>query len=210
MTTDRVRLVAIVPAAGASRRMGQPKLLLPLGGRTVVARLIRAMDHPDVADVLVVIRPDDEALATEVRAHGGVVVRPDVAPADMKASVRLGVADMVWKYAADDVAGWLLIPADHPVVDGELVGRVIDHWQTTRSKVLVPTCGGRRGHPTLFSRQVADVLDMIPDDSGLNWLVAELDDEVEEIELGREELLLDLDTPEQYDAVRRRFEESGG
>ena len=53
------RLVVIVPAAGHSRRMGQPKLLLPLGDRPVIARLVEAFDHPSVLDVLVVIRPDD-------------------------------------------------------------------------------------------------------------------------------------------------------
>ena len=68
------RLVVIVPAAGHSRRMGQPKLLLPLGDRPVIARLVEAFDHPSVLDVLVVIRPDDAVLAEAAAAAGAVVV----------------------------------------------------------------------------------------------------------------------------------------
>ena len=53
------RLFAIIPAAGLSRRMGEPKLLLNLAGQTVIARLLNALDHPRMTSRSVVVRQSD-------------------------------------------------------------------------------------------------------------------------------------------------------
>lgn len=201
------RLVVIVPAAGHSRRMGQPKLLLPLGDRPVIARLVEAFDHPSVLDVLVVVRPDDTVLAEAAAAAGAVVVRAPEPPPDMKASVGWGIDEMRKRWGAGEIDGWMLVPADHPVLDADLVGRVAEAWSVNRPPVLVPTHDGRRGHPTVFGVELASEVASIPDDSGLNWLVARCGEAVEEVELDRPEVLLDLDTPEQYEALRRRMDE---
>ena len=205
-----VRLVVIVPAAGHSRRMGQPKLLLPLGDRPVIARLVEAFDHPSVLDVLVVVRPDDTVLAEAAAAAGAVVVRAPEPPPDMKASVGWGIDEMRKRWGAGEIDGWMLVPADHPVLDADLVGRVAEAWSVNRPPVLVPTHDGRRGHPTVFGVELASEVASIPDDSGLNWLVAQCGEAVEEVELDRPEVLLDLDTPEQYEALRRRMDEQEG
>ena len=210
MSESPNRLVAIVPAAGHSRRMGRPKLLLPLGGRPVIARLVEALDHPLVLGVLVVIRPDDGELAEAAESAGAVVVRPPEAPPDMKASVVYGLGEMRRRWPGEEVGGWMLVPGDHPVLDAGLVGEVAEAWLSTRPPVLVPTSGGRRGHPTVFDIGVAREVSSIPSDAGLNHLVAGYGERVEEIELGRPELLWDLDTPEQYAELCRRFSDGEG
>ncbi|MFP6701132.1 MAG: nucleotidyltransferase family protein [Planctomycetaceae bacterium] len=205
MSESGNRLVVIVPAAGHSRRMGCPKLLLPLGDRPVIARLVEAFAGSSVLGVLVVVRADDDELAGVAESSGAIVVRPAEPPADMKASVALGLEEMRRRWPGDDVDGWMLVPGDHPVLDSVLIERVITAWSSTRPPVLVPTSGGRRGHPTVFARRVADELSSIPSGAGLNHLVAGYGDQVEEVELGRSEVLLDLDTPEQYAELCRRF-----
>ena len=91
------------------------------------------------------------------------------------------------------------------MLDARLVGQVAERWSESRPPVLVPTCDGRRGHPTVFASRLADEVASIPPDDGLNPLVANYGDQVEEIELGRPEVLWDLDTPEQYEALCRRL-----
>ena len=61
----------------------------------------------------------------------------------------------------------------------------------------------------MFGVELAEEVASIPDETGLNWLVARYGDAVEEVELGRPEVLMDLDTPEQYEALRRRMAEGG-
>ena len=205
MSESRNRLVAIVPAAGHSRRMGRPKLLLPLGGRPVIARLVQALDHPSVLDVLVVIRADDSELAAAAKSAGAVVVCRDEDPPDMKASVVYGLDEMQRRWPGEEVGGWMLVPGDHPVLDAGLVGEVAEAWLATRPAVLVPTSDGRRGHPTVFDVELAQQVSSLPPDAGLNHLVAGYGERVEEFELGRPEVLWDLDTPEQYAELCRRF-----
>ena len=159
--------------------------------------------------VLVVIRPDDGELAEAAESAGAVVVRPPEAPPDMKASVGWGILEMRRRWPGEQVDGWMLVPGDHPVLDAGLVGRLAEAWSASRPPVLVPTCAGRRGHPTVFASHVADEVSSIPADGGLNRLVAGYGDQVQELELGRPEVLWDLDTPEQYDALGRRFAGGG-
>ena len=149
------RLVVIVPAAGHSRRMGQPKLLLPLGARRVIARLVEAFDHPSVLDVLVVIRPDDAVLAEAAAAAGAVVVRAPESPPDMKASVGWGIDEMRKRWGAGEIDGWMLVPADHPVLDADLLGRVAEAWSVNRPPVLVPTHDGRRWNKYVYRQDLA-------------------------------------------------------
>ena len=104
----------------------------------------------------------------------------------------------------------MLVPGDHPVLDADLVGEVAEAWLATRPAVLVPTSGGRRGHPTVFDVELAQQVSSIPPDAGLNHLVAGYGERVEEFELGRPEVLWDLDTPEQYAELCRRFSANEG
>ena len=90
-----------------------------------------------------------------------------------------------------------------------MVESVARAWAVSRPAVLVPTHEGRRGHPTIFARRLATELPTIPENHGLNWLVALHKDEVEELELGRPEVLVDLDTPEDYRELCRRFTTPG-
>ncbi|MBM81350.1 MAG: hypothetical protein CMJ78_12275 [Planctomycetaceae bacterium] len=81
------RLFAVIPAAGLSRRMGQPKLLLPLGESTVITRLLETLRVPEVTDIVIVMRRGDQDLFNEVQESGATIVQPDVDPPDMRDSV---------------------------------------------------------------------------------------------------------------------------
>lgn len=188
--------------------MGQPKLLLPLEGRPVIEWLVEALQHPAIVEVVVVVRPDDDLLAEAAEATGARVVRPSEAPPDMKASVSWGLQDVSARDVATGLDGWLLIPADHPLLDVDILDGLVTAWGDEDEDVLVPTCGGRRGHPTLFAWRLAAEVSGIPADAGLNWLVARQASRVRELELGREEVLWDMDTPDDFAALQRRLDQS--
>ncbi|MFT5328319.1 MAG: molybdenum cofactor cytidylyltransferase, partial [Planctomycetaceae bacterium] len=83
-------LFAIVPAAGLSRRMGQPKLVMDLGGKTVIERLLTTLSHPAVTETVVVFRRGDDDLANAINSADSVNVQnvqPEIDPPDMRTSV---------------------------------------------------------------------------------------------------------------------------
>jgi molybdenum cofactor cytidylyltransferase len=185
--------------------MGQPKLMLPLGEKPVIRRLLDVLDCPEVIERIVVVRQDDEALAAEVKAAGATVVAPETPPPDMRISVEQALDAIRARHAPAAEDGWLLIPADHPVLDADVLAGLIAAWNCSDAPILLPRCNGRRGHPTFFRWSLADEVAEIPRDKGLNELVRWHEAAVSEVEVDDTSVLLDLDTPADYEALRTRF-----
>lgn len=200
------RLFAVVPAAGRSRRMGRPKLSLPLGERTVLQRLLDALAAPEIVERVVVVRGDDDPLAAAASAAGAHVVRPAKAPPEMRDSVEHALRAIQERHAPDQGDGWILVPADHPVLEPTAVRSMIEIWKTELPEILVPTCGGRRGHPTIFRWELSADVFALPADCGLNRLMKDRAAGVREWPVERPSILIDLDTPEDYERIRREFE----
>lgn len=185
--------------------MGQPKLLLPLGGKTVLTRLLDTLDHPEIACRAVVVRQDDEDLRSEVENAGAWAIQPEEDPPEMRESVELALAAIAEKFSPRPEDGWLLVPADHPVLSSSVIDRLISTWQTTSTEVLVPSWQGRRGHPTIFSWELAGEVPLIPPDCGLNWLVRSAGISLQEVSIEDPAIFTDLDTPADYEALKRTF-----
>lgn len=200
------RLFAVIPAAGLSRRMGCPKLLLNLGGKSVMERLLQALNHPRITARLVVVRGSDLPLQEEVLRWRGSLVIPPIDPPDMRSSVAAAIDEIDRQYAPVDDDGWLLVPADHPVLDRQLIETVLEHWIAKPSRILVPRCGQRRGHPTLFDWGLAREVARIPADRGLNWLLREYARDVTELSVQSTAAITDLDTPEDFERLQRQWE----
>lgn len=65
MNSVDTKVVAIVPAAGIGSRMGAdiPKQYLPLNGQTILAHTLDCLlSHPQIAQVIVALNPDDQFL----------------------------------------------------------------------------------------------------------------------------------------------------
>ncbi|AMV39544.1 NTP transferase domain-containing protein [Planctomyces sp. SH-PL62] len=199
-------IAAIVPAAGASLRMGRPKLLLEFGGRPLIARVVEALLAAGAQPVVVVAPPEDApegpAIIQAAVDAGADVIVPESRPATMRESVELAVVELGW--SEDPPAGFLLTPADSPRLDASLVGRLIAAWRERPDRIVAPTFDGRRGHPIILPWRLAlEIADLSPDE-GVNALVAEYASEVDEIAFESDAILVDLDTPEDL----RRLEDS--
>jgi len=203
---EPLRLFAVVPAAGQSRRMGRPKLLLPLGPSTVIAQMLSALARPEIAATLVVVRPDDEPLRAAVAGCGATPLQPNVPPPEMRQSVEHALRHIEAQFhpRADD--GWLLAPADHPLLDPEVITRMIMEWRRCPRRIVVPIYRGRRGHPTLFPFRLAAEVFNLPADQGLNSLLKVHAAEIIQIDTASPAVVADLDTPEDYVRLLARID----
>jgi molybdenum cofactor cytidylyltransferase len=198
---------ALIPAAGRSRRMGAPKLLLNFGGQTVLARLLAALETAGVGSRFVVVHPEDTEIRAEVERHRGTAIVADVPPRDMRASSAYGLAFLKKRFNAGGEipspdAPWLLVPADHPVLSPEVIVTLLHAAGAHAGQIIIPTCRGRSGHPTVFAWKHALEVDQIPADSGLNWLVQRHTADVIHVPVEDEGVLLDLDTPDDYERLK--------
>lgn len=192
------RLFALIPAAGRSRRMGTSKLLLPWQGTTVIEHLIGTLTRPDIAVVAIIIRPDDHVLRESVQRTSAVAIIPDHEPPEMRDSIEIGLRAIRQRFAPADDDGWLLIPADHPLLEPEVLDGLLSRWSPGDCEALLPTLGAKRGHPTLMKWSLAARLEQLPRDIGVNTLLRSSPCLVTEWPTDRESVLADLDTPEDY------------
>jgi len=178
--------------------MGRPKLLLPLGASTVIAQMLSALRHPEIAATIVVVRPDDEPLRAAVAGCGATPLQPSMPPPEMRQSVEHALRHIEARFRprADD--GWLLAPADHPLLAPQVITRMITEWRRSPRMIVVPVYRGRRGHPSLFPFRLAAEVFNLPADQGLNSLLKVHATEIVQIDTDSPAVAADLDTPEDY------------
>lgn len=200
------RLFVVIPAAGHSRRMGVPKLLLELGGRPVIVHLLESLiSSASVTQITIVVRAEDKNLLrvlqdlSEARLQ---VIVPDVDPAEMRQSVELALSSLRAHQKPEPEDAWALIPADHPLLSPETFEQLTNRWQVCKAPILIPTVKGEGGHPTFFRWPLADEVSNLPAGLGLNALVGTDSSRVERVEIDAEELVFDLDSPEDYERAK--------
>ncbi|MFO0952291.1 MAG: nucleotidyltransferase family protein [Isosphaeraceae bacterium] len=201
-----VSVVAVVPAAGESRRMGRPKLTLPIDGTPVITRLLRALIDGGVEWTVVVGPPEDSPGWLEFVQAAGVdrsilTVSPPARPPDMRSSVALGVSVLARQGGPYDFV--ILAPADSPGITASLVRSVISAAVERPGKIVVPTVAGKRGHPVALPWSVAMEVLTLPDGLGVNSLLARHASLVCELPVDEPGAVVDLDTPEDYERWSR-------
>ncbi|MHC4712419.1 MAG: nucleotidyltransferase family protein [Planctomycetota bacterium] len=194
---------AIVLAGGRSRRMGTQKLLLPYGGMTVVARVVDQLTASGVDSVLVVVNAQGAAVAEEALRHGAAVVTNPEDEAPMLSSVRCGLR------ALGPCEAVLVALGDQPSITSGLVDSMIAALSEAGKGIVVPTYGGKRGHPLLFSAKYTDEILSLYDETGLRGLLDAHPDDVFEMAASTDAVLSDMDCPEDYRREIERLDEGG-
>ena len=192
---------AVVPAAGRSRRMRREKILLPFGGSTMLGTILSKLSQVGVARTVVVLRADLEEGHRIGRAAGAeIVINPDP-DGEMLASIRLGVEAL-----QGTVDAFFVWPADHPAVSTATLRELAR--LAARDIAVLPVHAGRRGHPAILGAGLVSAIARIRSGSGLRQLWRDCADRLRELEVSDPGVLENLDDPEVYERVRRRFEES--
>lgn len=194
-----MRTYGLIPAAGKSRRMGRAKLTLPLGNATVIERVLQAMRSAGVVETLVVVAPDADELAERASTFGAHVLRLDEDTPDMRATCQHGLAWIEERHRPSAGDGWLLLPADHPTVRPDVVRGILA--AAGAKSIVVPIHQNRRGHPTWLSWSHVAAIRAMPAEQGLNAFIRAHAAETFELAWPSDEILRDLDTPEDYERL---------
>ena len=195
---------AILLAAGASTRMGQPKagLRLPPSGLTFAAAAVEALRASGVDGVTVVAGAHPEAVSAAVEGLPNVrVVVHDGWAAGQLSSLRAGLAAV----DGPDVESLLVALVDCPLVQPATVRLLIETWRRTRAPIVRPAIGARHGHPVIFDRVTFDDLRAAPLEVGAKAVITRWRDAIENVAVDDAGVLADIDTPADYEAfVRER------
>lgn len=202
----RERLVGILLAAGASQRMGTPKPLLPFGDRTTLEQCLFHLQEGSIKRVVVVLgcarNQIEELLAPLFQEKGIQVAFNERYREGMLSSVQCGIR------AAEALRpdGYLVSLVDQPFVTATTIRAVVDAFCSTEKRIVVPTFEGQRGHPICLDASLRDaILSLDIEGGGLRTLIRRLEEETLLVPLSSDEILRDMDTPEDYHRELERW-----
>jgi len=194
---------AIILAAGQSRRMGRPKLLLPWGSTTVLEHVIAVFANAGIEDTLIVTGGAQEQMQEIIlKCSENYPVRSiyneDYENGEMLSSIQCGLRDLTEKAFGAAMIGL----GDQPQVQESSVRAVRDAFLQTGNHLVVPSFQMRRGHPWLVARPLWDqILEMGVPQTPRDFLNTH-DKNIHYVDTESASVLEDLDTPEKYRASR--------
>lgn len=180
--------------------MGSPKALLTLEGETFLGRLVAAFRDGGCDPVVVVTGPeverDSERIAGEARMLGvRLAVNPDRGSEQIE-SLRTAIRAL-----PPELEAIVASPVDSPGATAEVV-RALVAAARRGAPIALPVHAGRRGHPVLFAREVFPDLLHGDLEAGARTVIRRYEARLAEVEVGEADILLDVDTPDDYDRLQ--------
>ena len=184
-----MNVVAILLAAGSAKRFGSDKLLHALPHDVPIA--IQAARHLRAVfddNVLVVVRPGAEKLASMFRAEGCKVVVCEQADQGMGASLACAAR------AAAAAEGFLVALGDMPFIRASTIAAVRDTL-AGGALLAAPYFRARRGHPVAIAGSLRAELEGMQGDEGAKQLLQRHADRLVKVPVGDPGVIRDIDTP---------------
>jgi molybdenum cofactor cytidylyltransferase len=196
-------LAGIVLAAGESRRMGTPKQLLPFGERTILERVVDTLLTAGVGQVIVVLGHLADRVRTVLGDRPVQAIVNEAYRQGMLSSVKCGVQAI-----STDHNAVLFALGDQPQIDSAVVREVIRAYRAGDAGIVIPRYNGKKGHPIIINlSSYREAIIDLPDSLGLNALMQEYADDVHLIDVTTEDIIHDIDVPEDYTRELARFME---
>ena len=190
-------IAAVVLAAGSSTRMGRPKLLLPLGGKSLIRRVVEEVVASKIDRVLVVTGPHgDKLAATLAPLPIERVDNPDHRNG-LSTSVRAGLGAL-----GPDAEAAVMVLADQPFVDRTVFDGLIETYRSSGAAIVQPRYAGQPGNPILWHRSTFGELLAQHGDQGGRTLLRRWSDRVVRRDFPDSVMAEDVDTPQAYEAAQ--------
>jgi molybdenum cofactor cytidylyltransferase len=194
-------LAAIVLAAGESRRMGRPKQLLPFGDRTILECVVDTLLTAGVGEVIVVLGHLTDRVRVVLADRPVKAVENTAYRQGMLSSVKCGMRAVG---AGCDAVLFAL--GDQPHIASSVVSELISSYRQGTAGIVIPRYGSKKGHPIILHvPRYREAILKLPEDVGLNTLIQQHMDDVCLIDIATEDIIRDIDHPEDYSRELARF-----
>ncbi|MDD2920950.1 MAG: nucleotidyltransferase family protein [Anaerolineales bacterium] len=186
-------ITSIVLAAGESKRMGEPKMLMDWGKGSVLQTVISTLQASGVSDILVVTGGARQQVESLVGKTVQTIFNKDYANGKMLTSIQIGL-----EAKKREAGAALICLGDQPQMEERNARKIIEAWHQHRARIIAPSYQKRRGHPWLIARELWDeILNMNEDETMRDFLNKHKAD-IFYVEVDTPSILQDLDTPEDY------------
>ncbi|CAH0121126.1 Purine catabolism protein PucB [Paenibacillus sp. CECT 9249] len=198
-------------AAGQSRRMGRPKLCLPLGGKPLGSIALEAAAASLLNGIALVTQPDDSMewisarMSDSSSRRNWVHVPCEAARLGMAESLKCGVR-AVQRLQARAV---LVLLADQPFVTAPMIDHIVTLYKKNNKPFIAASWEGIPRPPVLFdSRMFPHLLRLQGDDGARRMIRTNRDGEGMTVEWHDAKCFIDIDTQSDYEMIRCKTEKN--
>jgi molybdenum cofactor cytidylyltransferase len=196
-----MKLAVVILAAGASSRMGRPKLLLPWRDTTVIGAILRQWRELDARQIAVVHRSNDAPLAAEldrlgVPAHDRIEnLQPE---RGMFSSIVCAANWPGWKR---EITSWAVVLGDQPHLRMDTLWALLEFHAANADAICQPQFDSHGRHPVILPRTAFELLKQTPA-GNLRDFLKQISCPSVKCRIADSGLALDMDTPEDYKRLK--------
>ena len=184
---------AIILAAGESKRMGSPKMLLPFKGFTMIENVIANVSGSKVDNIMVVLGADRDSIVKLIRTKAVNYCYNENYKDGMLSSVMCGFRNIPIDHSAV-----LVFQGDQPLITPKAINSVIEVYLSSGKGIVIPVYESKRGHPILIDRKYRNEIQKLNPAEGLRSLALKYSDDVLEVNTDVAGILRDFDTYDEY------------
>jgi len=185
---------AIILAAGESKRMGTPKMLLPFNGSTMIENVISNVSHSKVDRILVILGSSACDIEKLIRTKSVNYCYNENYRDGMLSSVRCGLSNIPPGFRAV-----MIFQGDQPLITPSTSDSVIDSYNLSGKGIVIPVFHNKRGHPVLIDKKYYNEIEKLSSSVGLRSLSYTFPRDVQEVAVNDPGILRDFDTYQQYE-----------
>ncbi len=189
-------IVAIVLAAGESKRMGSPKMLLDFGGKSMIERVIDNVICPEIENVLVVLGAYSDEIKKRLEKQPVMFCYNDNYKEGMLTSVQCGIRSL-----PPYTEAVLVFQGDQPFIKNEIIVELVKAYRFSGKGIIMPVHDGKRGHPLLIDKKYFGIVDTLNSSDGLRSLSGLYPEDVLTVATEEPGILRDFDTIEEYNML---------
>ena len=190
---------ALLLAAGKGERMGGVKQLLSLGEKRMIEAALDNLHNSRCDEIIVVLgfAVDEVRPLVEGKERVKVVINPRFAEG-MSTSIHQWL-----KKISPRATGILIALADQPFIPPEVMNTLIEGFKASNKGIVLPAYEGKRGHPVILDRKKYEgELLKLQGDVGGKEIVGKHPEDILEVEVASKGVLIDIDAPEDYQAIQ--------
>ena len=188
---------AIILAAGSSSRFGAPKQLLDYHGKPFIRAVAETALQADLSPVIVVTGAEDAEIKAAVQDLSVEIEHNPDWKEGQSSSIRTGV-----KALPENIGSAVFLLADQPQVTPTVMRALVEEHQRTLKPVIAPMVEDQRANPVLFDRVTFPALLELKGDIGGRGIFSKFSPSY--IRWLDSSLLLDVDTPDDYQKIIKR------
>ncbi len=189
----------LILAAGASKRMGSIKQLLPWAETTLLGNAIAMAQSSKANKTIVVLGANASVIAAQLPDKEVQFIKNENWASGMGSTIATGIECLLKN--GEPYEAVLITLADQPLIDTRYLNLMIDTANKVNKGIVATAYGDRAGVPALFGRPYFKTLMALGAEQGAKEVLIRFKSDIFMLDPGDKSL--DIDTKEDYEAIRK-------